>query len=63
MFEYSQRLLKIVFHIATCGIKDATWLEHGVYALSFEVLLCTFDILRPDTFFLGSIGSIPYQGR
>lgn len=63
MFEYSQRSLKIVVHAETCGIKDATWLEHGLYALSFEVLFYTFGILRLDTFLLESIGSTPYQGR
>ncbi|KIM43090.1 hypothetical protein M413DRAFT_26286 [Hebeloma cylindrosporum] len=36
VFEYSQRSLKIVSHTAICGIKDAAWVECGVYTLSFE---------------------------
>ncbi|KAF8158416.1 hypothetical protein B0H34DRAFT_797808 [Crassisporium funariophilum] len=36
MFEYQQRSFKVLFHSAIVGIREAAFLDHGMYALSFE---------------------------
>lgn len=42
LFEYEEQSLRILFHLPIVDVRQAGWLDHDSYAISFEVVNYTF---------------------